>query len=84
MTMVEEQTVVQSYDRGLRVIGLVAVPAAEVATVEDISHAPIPWYRCAVVIVNPRPDPLSSPHQRRRRTDSYTTGQGGNVAVVTA
>ena len=53
VTMVEERTVVQSYDRGLRVFGPVAVPAAGVATAEGIPHVLIPCYRCAVGILIP-------------------------------
>ena len=44
VTMMGERNVVQSYDRGLRVFGpvAVAVQEARVVTVKDAPHVPIP------------------------------------------
>jgi len=58
VTIVEERTVVQSYNRDLRVFGLVAVPAVRVTTFEDVPYAPIPCRRRAVVIIIPINTPV--------------------------
>ena len=78
------QTVVQSYDGGLRVRqhGRRRPPHADPLTSSSCSsnlntyQYPHP-HRL-------RPDPLPSPRRRWRKTDSYTTGHGENVAAVAA